>query len=538
MLLPSAPTLLHRVASTSVAVSGAPARNDKVRLIAETLADLEPPEIAPTVAFLSGEIRQGRIGIGWATAARLTGHPANEPTLTVTELNQVFKTLAHISGPGSVAARNEVLGDLLARATEVEIDFIRKLIVGEIRQGALAGVVTAAIVAASRLRAERGVGQAVNLAALRRAAMLLGDLPATAELALGAFGPAALAAVGLEVGRGIEPMLATTSSGPAEALADVGVGTGTGTESGSESGSGSGSDLRASVEWKLDGIRVQVHRRGQFVRVFTRNLNDITERFPAVVEVARSLPVESVILDGEVLGVTEDEMPQAFQDTMAGVGRTRVSFFDVLHVDGLDLIDEPLSTRSAELDRIAGAHRIPAVSTADPERANAVLAEALAQGHEGIMVKALDSRYDAGRRGKTWRKVKPVYTYDLVVIGVERGNGRRKGTLSNLHLGARDPETGAFVMVGKTFKGLTDELLAWQTDALSALAISDDGYTVTVRPELVVEIAIDGVQRSTRYPGGIALRFARVKRYRPDKSAAHADTLATLKQTGEPQRHF
>ncbi|MEZ5374955.1 MAG: ATP-dependent DNA ligase [Acidimicrobiales bacterium] len=506
--------LLHRVASTSAAVAATSARNDKIRLLAETLADLEPDEIAPVVAYLSGEIPQGRIGVGWATAAKLVADEVETPTLTVDDLDSAFEALAGISGPGSVAARDDVLRSLLSRATAIEVAFVRRLIVGEVRQGALAGVVTGAIVAASTLRSERGLGHPVKLAALRRAAMLLGDLSAAAELALGPDGHERLAAVGLEVLRGIEPMLAATSASASEAIADVGM---------------------ASVEWKLDGARVQVHRAGDEVRVLTRNLNDVTDRLPDVVAVARSLPVESIILDGEVLGLDADAAPRPFQDTMATFGTEsgpRFSllpyFFDVLHLDGVDLIDEPLSVRSCELDRVAAQHRIPAVVTDDPERAEAALAEALASGHEGVMVKAVDGRYEAGRRGKSWRKVKPVYTYDLVVLGVERGNGRRKGTLSNLHLGARDSETGEFVMVGKTFKGLTDELLAWQTTALAELAVSDDGYTIMVRPELVIEIAIDGVQRSTRYPGGVALRFARVKGYRPDRSPESADTITTL----------
>ena len=553
--------LLHRLASTSTEVTNTSARNEKVRLIAETLADLDPGEIAAAVSFLSGSIRQGRIGVGWATASKLRSQtePPTEPhgtkathvtephgtkatretepqlpTLTVTDLDDAFESLAGISGPGSVAARAEVLETLLARATDIEVEFVRRLIVGEVRQGALAGMVTAAIVAASALRAERGSGQAVKLAALRRAAMLLGDLAAAAQLALGPDGPAALAGVGLEVMRGIEPMLAATSAGVREAIDEIG---------------------EASVEWKLDGARVQVHRSGNEVRIFTRNLNDVTNRLPEVVAVTRSLPIESVILDGEVLGVDNEAnaaidgsaaesraaAPRPFQDTMAAFGtepsvtpaadrviQLHPYFFDVLHVDGVDLIDEPLSVRSATLERIAGAHQIPAVVTADPEQAESILAEALAAGHEGVMVKSVAGRYEAGRRGKSWRKVKPVYTYDLVVIGVERGNGRRRGTLSNLHLGARDPDSGEFVMVGKTFKGLTDELLAWQTRELGDRAISDDGYTIMVRPELVVEIAIDGVQRSSRYPGGVALRFARVKRYRPDRSPESADTIATL----------
>ncbi len=502
--------LLHRLATTSAAVAATPARNDKVALLAATIADLEPAEIEPAVAFLSGEIRQGRIGTGWATVSRLDLEPASAPSLTVSELDRAFIDLAAIGGPGSVAARQALIGSIIERSTAVEQRFVRALMVGEIRQGALGGVVMAAVVAATSIR-----GRPVKAAAFRRAVMLLGNLPDAAALALGDDGPNAIDSVGLEVMRAVGPMLASTSVGVAEALAELG---------------------RASVEWKLDGARVQVHRSGDDVRIFTRNLNDVTDRLPEVVRITRSLPVRSIILDGEVLGLDADGGLQAFQDTMSEFGTStgpgsglRPWFFDLLHLDGVDLLDEPLTDRHAALGTVAPEYRIPAVITDDPAVAEDTLAEALARGHEGVMVKAVDGVYQAGRRGKSWRKVKPVHTYDLVVIGVERGNGRRSGTLSNLHLGARDPERGGFVMVGKTFKGLTDELLAWQTEALGALAIGDDGYTITVRPELVVEIAIDGVQRSTRYPGGVALRFARVKRYRPDRRPETADTLDALR---------
>ncbi len=502
--------LFHRLAETSADVAASAARNDKVAHLAATIADLGPDEVEPAVAFLSGEVRQGRIGSGWATVSRLDLEPATTPTLTVHELDSAFAELAAISGPGSVAARDAVIGAIMRRATAVEQRLIRALIIGELRQGALAGVVLAAVVAATTLR-----GRPVKTATLRRAVMLLGNLPDAAAVALGDDGPNAIDSVGLEVMRAVGPMLASTSTGVAEALTELG---------------------RASVEWKLDGARVQVHRRADEVRIFTRNLNDVTDRLPEVVRIVRSLPVRSIILDGEVLGLDADGALQPFQDTMSDFGTStgpgsglRPWFFDVLHLDGVDLLDQPLTARHAALESVAAEHRIPAVVTDDRAVAADTLAAALAAGHEGVMVKAVDGVYQAGRRGKSWRKVKPVHTYDLVVIGVERGNGRRTGTLSNLHLGARDPERGGFVMVGKTFKGLTDEILAWQTEALGALAVSDDGYTIMVRPELVVEIAIDGVQRSTRYPGGVALRFARVRRYRPDRQAGSADTLDTLR---------
>ncbi|BDZ65518.1 hypothetical protein GCM10025877_24560 [Agromyces mangrovi Wang et al. 2018] len=377
------------------------------------------------------------------------------------------------------------------------------------RTGALAGVVTDAIARASDLPGET----------VRRAAMLSGDLGETARLAL-AGEPGAVAAVGLEVMRPVQPMLAATAASAALAIQAVG---------------------EASVEFKMDGARIQVHRAGDDVRVFTRTLADITHRVPEVVEVVRRMPVRDVILDGETLALADDGRPRPFQDTMARFGAEVAReatlhpwFFDVLHVDGRDLLDEPLATRLAELARITGPHRMPGEVTADPDAAERVAAEALAAGHEGVVVKAIESAYAAGRRGSSWMKVKPVHTYDLVVLGCEWGSGRREGWLSNLHLGARDPEgefgePGGFVMVGKTFKGLTDELLRWQTERFPEIEVRRTAHTVFVEPVTVVEIAIDGVQRSSRYPGGVALRFARVKRYRDDKAAGEADTIQALR---------
>jgi len=357
----------------------------------------------------------------------------------------------------------------------------------------------------------------VPATSVRRAAMLSGDLSATAVLAL-ADGRQALDAVGLVVGVGVEPMLASTAADVGEALAGTGP---------------------ASVEWKLDGVRIQAHRDGDDVRLYTRNLNDVTERLPHVVDLLRSLPVERIVLDGELLGAGDDETPHAFQDTAAAFGRhgngddapaagLTMGFFDVLHVDGRDLLDEPLHARLDVLASIDGLPTIPGTRTDGVDAAQAVLDEALARGHEGVMVKALDSPYAAGRRGSAWRKIKPVHTLDLVVLAVEWGSGRRTGKLSNLHLGALDAD-GTPVMVGKTFKGLTDELLAWQTQRFTDLAIDDDGWVVRVRPEQVVEIALDAAQVSTRYPGGVALRFARVRRYRDDKGPADADTLDAVR---------
>jgi DNA ligase-1 len=288
----------------------------------------------------------------------------------------------------------------------------------------------------------------------------------------------------------------------------------------------------ASVEWKLDGARIQVHRADDDVRIYTRNLNDITERLPGVVDWARALPVRAVVLDGETIGVDDEARPRAFQDTMSSFGTDAPStlgayFFDVLHVDGDDLLDHPLTDRLEVVQSLAGERRIPGIVTASPDEAAAFLDAAIGAGHEGVMVKAVDSTYDAGRRGGAWRKVKPVRTLDLVVLAAEWGHGRREGWLSNLHLGARGPD-GGFVMVGKTFKGLTDTLLEWQTRELLARQIGREGIVVHVRPELVVEIALDGVQTSRRYPGGVALRFARVRRYRDDKTADAADPIEVV----------
>jgi DNA ligase-1 len=460
--------------------------------------------VGVAVGFLTGMPRQGRIGVGWRSAYRQDVEPAGAPSVEILEVDRILTELAGTAGTGSQAARQALLTDLFSRATEREVDFVRRLLTGELRQGALAGVMTDAVANAA----------GIPIDVVRRAAMLSGDLGRTASLAM-AEGREALEAVRLAVLQPIQPMLAASAADVTEALGHTGP---------------------ASVEWKLDGARVQVHRAGDDVRIYTRNLNDITDRLAGVVALALDLPVASVVLDGEVLGVQEDASPQAFQDTMSAFGRDAASgaaasllvrFFDILHRDGVDLIDERLEARLQHLDDVVGDLAIPRVSTGDPDAAQALLEEALGHGHEGAMVKALASPYDAGRRGGSWRKVKPVKTLDLVVLAVEWGSGRRQGWLSNLHLGARDPE-GGFVMVGKTFKGMTDELLAWQTEALLERETHREGHTVFVRPELVVEIALDGVQTSRRYPGGVALRFARVRGYRPDKDPQDADLITTV----------
>jgi DNA ligase-1 len=496
--------LLAALVETSGAVAATRSRTAKVAALSALLRALDPAEVGVAVGFLTGAPRQGRIGVGWRSAYAHDTAPAPSPSIEVLELDAILTALATTSGPGSQGRRQALLGDVFSRTTEPEADFVRRLLTGELRQGALAGVMTDAVAKAAE----------VPLAVVRRAAMLSGDLGRTAELALGA-GQAALEAVRLEVLHPVQPMLASTAADVTEALGQTG---------------------RASVEWKLDGARVQVHRQRDDVRIFTRNLNDITDRLVGVVALARELPATSFVLDGEVLGVHEDATPQAFQDTMSAFGRDAssgaaagllVRFFDILHRDGDDLIDEPLDVRLEHLDEVVGELAIPRVATDVPSEAQRLLDDALAHGHEGAMVKALASPYDAGRRGGSWRKVKPVKTLDLVVLAAEWGSGRRQGWLSNLHLGARDPD-GGFVMVGKTFKGLTDELLAWQTDAFLEREVRREGHTVHVRPELVVEIALDGVQTSRRYPGGVALRFARVRGYRPDKDPVDADLISTV----------
>ena len=502
--------LLNDVVVTAALVSQTPKRTVKVLALAGLLRRIAGGESASAavdvevvIGLLTGWVRQGRFGVGWATLRDLDVAPAAKPTVTIDELDEIFTAAAALSGEGSQAARRSAFADLFVRLTEQEAWFVRRAVLGDVRLGALEGVVTDAVSKASGLA----------LGAVRRAAMLSGDLGSAAAIAI-CLGGDALAAIGLEPLRAVQPMLAATASDVSTAIDELG---------------------RCSVEWKLDGARIQVHRLGSVVKVFTRNLNDVTDRLDEVVQVARQLPANSFVLDGEVIGLGTDGRPDRFQDTMSRFGtdglgstaRLRPFFFDVMHLDGEDLIDEPLHVRLARLEDVASGWRVPAIVTDDAHVAETFAADALARGHEGVMVKSLESAYDAGRRGSAWRKVKPVRTLDLVVLAVERGNGRRQGWLSNLHLGARGSD-GEFVMVGKTFKGLTDATLVWQTEALRAIEVADDGYTVRVRPELVVEIALDGVQASSRYPGGVALRFARVRGYRPDKRPADVDRIETV----------
>jgi DNA ligase-1 len=494
--------LLADVVAASTVVAGTSSRSRKIAALADLLTKLDPDEIPIAVGFLSGVPRQGRIGVGYSTVYGTERAPTGGAPLTIVELDRAIAELAGTTGGGSASMRKRILGELFARASDEEVDFLRRLFTGGLRQGALAGVMVDAIARAAGVSAD----------VVRRALMLSGDLTRTAEIAI-LEGDAGLRSVGFELFRPVMPMLASTAETVAGAL--------------------EGFD-DASVEWKLDGIRIQIHRRGDEVRIYPRNLNEITAALPGNAGGVRGLVVTQIVLDGEALWMGDDG-PAAFQDTVSLIDGDAppqgvvTLLFDLLHLDGDDLLDRPLAERAARLAAIAPELKIPGVFTADPGAAQRVLDDALRAGHEGVVVKDASSLYAAGRRGKAWRKVKPVRTYDLVVLGAEWGHGRRQGWLSNLHLAARDERTGEFVMVGKCFKGLTDELLGWQTKELLERETHRKGIAVFARPELVVEVALDGVQASTRYPGGVALRFARIKRYRPDKAAAEADTIEELR---------
>jgi DNA ligase 1 len=506
--------LLIDVATTSGEVGGSTSRLVKIARIADLLtrARSDSKLVAILVSWLSGELPQRQIGVGWA-ALRSLPPAAAQPSLTVIGVDAAFAAIGAVSGKGSQARRAGLVAELFASATETEQMFLRRLLTGELRQGALAGVMADAVADAAQIPA----------AAVRRAAMLGGALPSVAAAGLTG-GPAALDAFTLRVGRPVGPMLAQTAAGVTDALEKLG-----GT---------------AIFEAKLDGARVQVHRDGDQVTVYTRSLDDVTARLPEVVEAALALPVADLIADGEAIALRPDGRPQPFQVTGSRFGRSvdvgaaraaqplSVFFFDILRRDGVDLLDAPASARTAALDDIAPRqNRVDRLVTSDPAAAADFLAATLAAGHEGVMAKSLTARYEAGRRGAGWLKVKPVHTLDLVVLAVEWGSGRRRGKLSNIHLGARDPATGGFVMLGKTFKGMTDAMLDWQTARFHELAVgATDGYVVQLRPEQVVEVAFDGVQQSSRYPGGLALRFARVLRYRDDKGPDQADTIDTVRE--------
>jgi DNA ligase-1 len=498
--------LLAEIAAASADVASTSSRLAKVARITDCLRGAAPEEVSIAVAYLSGELPQGTVGVGWA-ALKDRPEPASEPTLGVLEVDSAISRIQAIAGKGSQAVRKAELAELMGRATEPEQRLLVGLFLGELRQGALEGVMADAVAKAAD----------VPIGDVRRAAMLAGDLATVAAVAIGE-GSAGLTRYRLAPLTPVGPMLAQTAGDIAAGLERV-------------------SD--PYVEWKLDGARIQAHRAGDEVAVFTRNLADITERVPEIAAIIRGLDAEALVLDGEAIALRGDDRPEAFQVTMSRFGTRAVSpdatplssfFFDCLHVDGEDLIDRPARERLAVLDaRLPAEHVVPRLQTANATAAQDFLEDALARGHEGVMVKSLDSLYEAGRRGAGWFKVKPSHTLDLVVLAAEWGHGRRTGKLSNLHLGARDPATGGFVMLGKTFKGMTDAMLVWQTDHLLGLQTHSDGHVVHVRPELVVEIAFDGVQMSSRYPGGMALRFARVKGYRPDKRPDEADTIETVR---------
>ena len=500
--------LLTDLVATSREVGDTRSRNAKVRAIADLLARLESDEVAVAVSYLAGKPRQDRLDLGYAAVRDTTPEPAAEPSLELVEVHGALQRIADASGTGSRTSRIATLDDLLGRATEEEQAFLRGLVLRELRQGALEGVMVQAIAAAA------GTGEEP----VRRALMVHPDIGDVAAAALEG-GTVALDRFQMRLFHPVLPMLAATAADARAAVADLG---------------------EALVEDKIDGARVQVHRDGDEVRVYTRNLNDITHRVPDVVAVARSLGAERVVLDGEAIALRPDGRPHPFQVTMRRFGSEQdadgtradlplsVFLFDVLHLDGEDLITRTTRERRELLHAVVPAeHRVRSEVVDSGDDAVALLRDALARGHEGVMVKALDAPYEAGRRGSGWRKVKPSHTLDLVVLAAEWGSGRRRGWLSNLHLGARSDD--GFVMLGKTFKGLTDEALTWQTEALLEREVRRSGNVVHVHPDLVVEIAFDGVQESPRYPGGLALRFARVKGYRPDKDASEADTLDTVR---------
>ncbi len=502
---------ISELVAVSTRVGATRARLEKVRHLADLLKALPPEEISTAVEYLSGNIPQGRIGIGYSTVRRTAEvPPAEDASLTVREVDATLTAVAQCKGEGSQGERARLLGGMFAKATHAEQTFLARLLVGELRQGALEGIMADALAQAA----------GVPAGAVRRALMFANDAAEVAQAALTG-GEPALARYRLQLFRPLQPMLAQPAADVDEALENL---------------------TEASLEYKLDGARVQVHRDGDEVRVYSREGNDVTLAVPEVVELAKAMPGRALVLDGEALALRTDGTPQPFQVTMRRFGRrleveqARQTLpltpyaFDLLHLDGKDLVDLPYRERMLALDALTPEpSRVPRLLTANAEAADAFYAQALARGHEGLLAKGPDSLYEAGRRGASWLKLKPAHTLDLVILAAEWGSGRREGWLSNLHLGARDPATGGFVMLGKTFKGLTDAMLQWQTQWFLAHELSRDGHTVHVKPELVAEIAFDSVQESPHYLGGMALRFARVKRYREDKPASQAESIDTLR---------
>ena len=504
---------------TSRRVAGASGRLEKIGLLAGLFARTPPDEIEFATAYLCGTVRQSRLGVGWASLqSAMADSAAEAPTLELSQVDAAFERIAITAGRGSAQEKQRLLRELLSQATREEQEFLGGLVMGELRQGALEGLMADAVARAANVPVEL----------VRRAQMMVGDLPKVARAALSE-GSAGLSRFSIQLFQPVLPMLADTADDEVAALSQLG---------------------EAALEYKVDGARIQVHKRGEDVRIFSRRLNDVTDAVPELVEATRLLPARELIIDGEAAALRADGSPHPFQTTMRRFGRKleidRVLrelpltpfWFDLLYLDGASMVDEPLERRFAALAGVVPATLvIPRLVTAAPDEARTFLQHALAEGHEGIMAKAPDARYEAGRRGSRWLKIKPVQTLDLVVLAAEWGHGRRHGWLSNLHLGARDSVRGGFVMLGKTFKGMTDDMLAWQTKRLLELEVARDGHTVHVRPELIVEVAFNDLQASPLYPGGLALRFARIRRYRPDKSAAQSDTLETLeaiyrRQTG------
>jgi DNA ligase-1 len=502
---------LQALTDISLAVSRTRSRIEKIDRLADLLKRLPPDEISIAVAYLSGALPQGRIGIGWSVVsqARTVAHAA-QPSLELLEIDEWFGRIAGTRGPGAAGTRTRLLTDLFRRATESEQDFLVRLLSGELRQGAQEGVLADAIAKAA----------GAPSGAVRQAAMMCGDLREVARAAI-VEGVEALSKYTIQLFRPVEPMLASPAESVSDAIEAFG---------------------RAAFEVKLDGARIQVHKSADDVRVFSRALRDVTATVPEVVEAVRPLPARELILDGEVLALQRDGTPLPFQETMRRFGRRldvdrlrgelplTPFFFDCLYSDGRSLTAEPQRERFAALERAAGGLTVPHRVIDEEGAATEFFEHAIAAGHEGVMAKSLEAPYAAGSRGSAWLKIKNVRTLDLVVLAAEWGNGRRRGWLSNLHLGARDPERNGFVMLGKTFKGMTDELLEWQTAALLEREVRREGHVVFVRPELVVEIAFNDLQESPQYPGRLALRFARVKGYRPDKTAGEADTLQALQE--------
>lgn len=502
--------LLATVVETSRRVADTTKRLEKIDLLARLIRQLSLDEIEIVVPYLSGQTRQGRIGIGYAALRDARSSPAGDPSLEILDVDATLQSITETSGSGSQRRRGELLESMFSRATEPEQQFLTGLLGGELRQGALEGIMVEAIAKAAGLPSER----------VRRAVMMAGDAAKVARAAMEQ-GEAGLAQYDVQLFRPIQPMLAQSACDVPEALACVG---------------------EAALEYKMDGARGQVHKSGDDVVVYSRSLKDVTPAVPELVEVTRALPAQDLILDGEVISLLPDGRPQPFQITMRRFGRKldvermrqelpmTPFWFDLLYLNGGALLDEPQARRFAALAEISREHLMPHTIAGNAQIADEFLDQALASGHEGIMAKAVDAKYAASARGQSWVKVKRARTLDLVILAAEWGNGRRKGWLSNLHLGARDTQTGGFAMLGKTFKGLTDEMLAWQTQELLRLEIGRDSYTVYVKPELVVEIAFNEIQASPRYASGLALRFARVKRYRTDKTAAEADTFETVQR--------